>query len=104
MNSLLIWGAVGHAREVHWLCELLGREVVGFLDERPTMRGSTLLGLPVHNSLYEIMQMRHEVEVVCAGVGDPPLGKVLAADARGGVHHRWAAHSSFCRGIAPQPY
>lgn len=73
MKSIVIWGAGGHAREVHWLCEILGREVVGFLDERPTMRGRTLLGLPVYNGLHEVIQMRHEVEVVCAGVGDPPL-------------------------------
>jgi hypothetical protein len=38
-QKLVIWGCGGHGREVLSLCEDLGFEVVGFLDERPEMKG-----------------------------------------------------------------
>lgn len=73
MRRLVIWGCGGHAREVNWLCEQVGYEVVGFLDERPEMKGKTINGVPVLGDLPDIKFLRSETEIVCAGVGDPAL-------------------------------
>jgi sugar O-acyltransferase (sialic acid O-acetyltransferase NeuD family) len=74
-NKLVIWGCGGMAREVNWLCEQLGQEVVGYLDERPEFRGRMVDGLPVLGDLVDIPYLRDEVHVVCASVGDPALKK-----------------------------
>jgi sugar O-acyltransferase (sialic acid O-acetyltransferase NeuD family) len=73
VSKLVIWGAGGHAREVNMLCEELGEEVLGFLDERPEQKGKIVDGKPVLGDLEDIEFMRAEVKVVCAGVGDPLL-------------------------------
>jgi sugar O-acyltransferase (sialic acid O-acetyltransferase NeuD family) len=73
VKRLVIWGCGGHAREVNWLCEQLGYEVSGFLDERPEMKGKMVNGIPVLGDLPDIMSLRSETEIVCAGVGDPAL-------------------------------
>ncbi len=72
-RKLVIWGCGGHGREVNHLCEQIGREVVGFLDERPHMKGSLVDGLPVVGNLVDIESFRAEVLVFCGGVGDPAL-------------------------------
>jgi sugar O-acyltransferase (sialic acid O-acetyltransferase NeuD family) len=77
MNRFVIWGCGGHAREVHWLCEQIGDEVVGFLDERPHMKGQIVNGVPVLGDLTDIETLRGEVRIVCGGVGDPALRKRL---------------------------
>ncbi|ULL16843.1 acetyltransferase [Paenibacillus sp. H1-7] len=81
MRKIVIWGSGGHAREVNWLCEELGVQVLGFLDERPEMKGQLVNGVTVLGTLADIAAMRHEVEIVCAGVGDPALKKRFANDA-----------------------
>ncbi|MCL6443391.1 MAG: acetyltransferase [Alicyclobacillus sp.] len=73
MKRLVIWGCGGHAREINWLCEQLGYEVLGFLDETPNMRGTVVNGIPVLGDLPDIESLRNEVEIVCAGVGDPAI-------------------------------
>ncbi|WP_248927672.1 acetyltransferase [Paenibacillus hamazuiensis] len=80
MRKIVIWGSGGHARETNWLCEELGVEVAGFLDERPEMKGRSVNGVPVLGTLPDIEALRHEVEIVCAGVGDPALKKRFADD------------------------
>jgi sugar O-acyltransferase (sialic acid O-acetyltransferase NeuD family) len=81
LKKLIIWGAGGHAREVNFLCELLGRTVIGFLDERPFMKGTFVDGLPVIGDIPDVspfLNAHHvddEIEIVVAGVGDPPLKK-----------------------------
>lgn len=77
MRRFVIWGCGGHAREVNWLCEQLGCEVVGFLDERPEMKDQIVNDIPVLGDLADIEDLREEVDVVCAGVGDPALRKRL---------------------------
>lgn len=77
MRRFVIWGCGGHAREVNWLCEQLGCEVVGFLDERPEMKGQIVNDIPVLGDLADIEDLREDVDVVCAGVGDPALKKRL---------------------------
>jgi sugar O-acyltransferase (sialic acid O-acetyltransferase NeuD family) len=72
-SKVVIWGCGGMGREVNYLCELLKLEVVGFLDERPDMRGQLVDGKPVLGDLSDIMELRNEVKVVCAGVGSPEL-------------------------------
>jgi len=71
----VIWGCGGHAREINWLCEQIGYEVVGFLDERPEMKGQIVNDIPVLGDLPDIEDLREEIDIVCAGVGDPALKK-----------------------------
>ncbi|MFB0844195.1 acetyltransferase [Paenibacillus oleatilyticus] len=80
MRKIVIWGSGGHAREVNWLCEELGVQVLGFLDERPEMKGQRVNGVSVLGTLDDIETMRHEAEIVCAGVGDPALKQRFACD------------------------
>jgi sugar O-acyltransferase (sialic acid O-acetyltransferase NeuD family) len=75
MKRFVIWGCGGHAREVKWLCEQLNYEVVGFLDERPEMHGNVISDTPVLGDLPDIEFLRGDVEIVCAGVGNPALRK-----------------------------
>ncbi len=78
MNQVVIWGCGGHAREVAWLCEQAGLTVKGFLDERPEFKGKIVDDLPVLGTLNDIAPFRDEVQVVCAGVGDPSLKQRFA--------------------------
>lgn len=78
MRKIVIWGAGGHAREVNWLCEEMGVQVAGFLDERPEMKGQIVNGVPVLGTLPDIEALKDEVELICAGVGDPALKKRFA--------------------------
>lgn len=78
MSAIVIWGAGGQAREVSWLCEELEIPVAGFLDERPGMKGRIVDGIPVLGVLADIEGLKREVELVCAGVGDPALKRQFA--------------------------
>lgn len=78
MTRLVIWGCGGMAREVNLLCERRGDHVVGFLDERPEMKGQIVDDLPVLGDISDIAGQRSEVSVLCAGVGEPALRKRLA--------------------------
>lgn len=71
----MIWGCGGHAREVLHLCEQIGVEVIGFLDERPEWKGRIVDGRPVLGDLPDIFPLQNQVEVVCSGVGNPYLKK-----------------------------
>lgn len=82
MQRLVIWGAGGQGREVWQLCQDLGVQVLGFLDERPSEKGTTVKGLPVIGNLVDLIDhLRRSridlntVGIVCAGVGDPRLKK-----------------------------
>lgn len=89
MGKLIIFGAGGFAREVQLLCEDIGLEVIGFLDERTEMKGEIVNGIPIlgditdlDHSLPASRSGRAEVEIVCAGVGDPALKKKFAEKTR----------------------
>jgi sugar O-acyltransferase (sialic acid O-acetyltransferase NeuD family) len=73
MKPLVIWGCGGHAREINWLCQQIGYEVIGFLDERAEMKGQIVNDIPVLGDLPDIKAQRGKVDIVCAGVGDPTL-------------------------------
>lgn len=75
MKKIIIWGCGGHAREVNHLCEQLGYEVVGFLNEQPEMKGKIIDDIMVLGDLHDISSLKDKVEIVCAGVGDPILKK-----------------------------
>lgn len=75
MKPLVIWGCGGHAREVLHLCEQMGARVIGFLDERTEYKGKVMDGLPVFGDLPDILHLKDQVRIVCAGVGDPFLKK-----------------------------
>ncbi|MFK9094786.1 acetyltransferase [Bacillus salipaludis] len=74
---LIIWGCGGHGREVLHLCEQIGMEVAGFLDERHEVKGQIVNDVPVLGDLADISALRDRVKIVCAGVGDPYLKKRL---------------------------
>lgn len=78
MIRLVIWGCGGMAREVNHLCERRGDHVMGFLDERPEMKGQVVDDLPVLGDISDIANQRSEAGVLCIGVGDPSLRKRLA--------------------------
>lgn len=85
-QKLVIWGCGGMGREVAALCEVLGKEVIGFLDERPNMRGQFVDGIPVLGDIDELKgneELKKEIAVVCAGVGDPALKRRLVNKTRG---------------------
>ena len=75
IKPLVIWGCGGHAREVLHLCEQIGVEVIGFLDERPEWKGKIVDGIPVLGVLSDIVSIQKQIKIVCAGVGDPSLKK-----------------------------
>lgn len=84
-EKLVIWGCGGMGREVAALCEVLGKKVVGFLDERPNIRGQSVDGIPVLGDIDELTgndQLKKEIAVVCAGVGDPVLKRRLVNKTR----------------------
>ena|SRR2546426_1109404 len=74
-TKLIIWGCGGQGRELNLLCEQIGLEVVGFLDERPDMKGKVIDDVPVLGDIVDITGMRGKVKVICSGVGDPALKK-----------------------------
>ena len=94
MNTVLIWGCGGHAREVNYLCELLGVRVAGFLDERPEMQGRVVDGITVLGRLHDALHLRSEASVICAGVGDPALRKRFSLETQrlGFCHSRPMVH------------
>lgn len=75
MKQIVIWGSGGHAREVNHLCEYLNYKVIGFLDERPEMKGIIIDDLPILGDLHDISSLREQIQIVCSGVGDPSLKK-----------------------------
>jgi len=79
MNDVVIWGCGGHAREVSLLCGSLGLSVIGFLDERPEMKGQVVDDVPILGVLEDIAALRGRLSVICAGVGDPALRRRFAA-------------------------
>ncbi|NBV14059.1 MAG: acetyltransferase [Sphingobacteriia bacterium] len=72
MKPLLIWGCGGLGREVLVIAENLGIEVLGFLDERPEMKGQIVEGLPIIGDLNDYDASKSNVDVTF-GVGDPFL-------------------------------
>lgn len=77
IKPIVIWGCGGHGREVLHLCEQIGINVQGFLDERPEYKGKIVDDVPVLGDLHDISNLQHRVKIVCAGVGDPYLKKRL---------------------------
>jgi sugar O-acyltransferase (sialic acid O-acetyltransferase NeuD family) len=71
----VIWGCGGHGREVLHLCEQIGIDVEGFLDERPELKGKIVDDVPVLGDIQDIKKLQDKVKIVCAGVGDPYLKK-----------------------------
>lgn len=72
MKSLLIWGCGGFGREVLVLAEALDIPVLGFLDERPEMKGVMVEGIPVLGDISQLECDPAQVQVTF-GVGDPLL-------------------------------
>ncbi|GAA0134428.1 hypothetical protein YSY43_12680 [Paenibacillus sp. YSY-4.3] len=80
--NLIVWGCGGMGREILALCEALGRNVVGFLDERIEMQGQVVDDVPVLGDISHIANYRNEVEIICSGVGDPALKRKFMCKTR----------------------
>lgn len=72
-KGIIIWGCGGMGRDVRELCRVLGINVLGYLDERPDMRGRAVGDLKVLGDLADALPLRSVATVLCAGVGDPSL-------------------------------
>ncbi|WLD93014.1 acetyltransferase [Alkalihalobacillus sp. AL-G] len=72
-DKLILWGCGGHAREVSHLCEQIGLEIIGYLDERKEMKGKIVNDLPVLGDIDDILNLRGRVKIVCSSVGSPTL-------------------------------
>jgi len=68
-RPLLLLAASGLAREVLAVCEALGREVVGVLDDDPTRSGTDLDGVTVLGGLERVTDHPDAEVVLCAGKG-----------------------------------
>ncbi|WP_074048649.1 acetyltransferase [Paenibacillus ihumii] len=80
--KLIIWGCGGMGREIAALCEILGRDVIGFLDERIEMHGQIIDDVPVLGDIADIAKYRHEAEIICSGVGEPALKRKFVRKTR----------------------
>lgn len=78
-RRLILWGCGGHAREVALVARQAGVEVVGFLDERPFMRGEIVDGIRVLGDLVDVEpRLTSSCEFFPGGVGDPRLKQRFA--------------------------
>jgi len=80
MTRLLIYGSGGFAREVAWLAEEAGYEVVGFIDDQQEKVGLFVNGIRVH-SFEEAKAFAGEVPLAIA-VGSPQTREKLFLKAR----------------------
>ncbi|MBP2017892.1 sugar O-acyltransferase (sialic acid O-acetyltransferase NeuD family) [Symbiobacterium terraclitae] len=93
MQDLVIFGAGGHARELHQLVEDVNRceptwNFLGFLDGNPALHGTHVHGFPVLGDLGWL-QGRPEVALVI-GVGNPGARKRIAEEASAMGHRDFA--------------
>lgn len=75
MRKLFIYGSGGFAREVAWLAEEAGFEIMGFIDDNPDKIGSLINGIEVF-SLEEARFYVSEASLVIA-VGSPQAREKL---------------------------
>lgn len=80
--KLIIWGCGGMGREILALCDVLGREVIGYLDERLEMKGQIIDDVPVLGDIAHVAKYRHEAEIICTGVGEPALKRRFVSKTR----------------------
>jgi sugar O-acyltransferase (sialic acid O-acetyltransferase NeuD family) len=74
-TELLVYGAGGFAREVAWLAEEAGYEVLAFVDDDPSRWGRVLNGIPVIS--LEEAQAQHPGALFTVAVGNPLTRKRL---------------------------
>jgi sugar O-acyltransferase (sialic acid O-acetyltransferase NeuD family) len=80
MRDLVILGAGGGSKSVHWLAESINEaqpawNILGFLDENPALHGSTICGAPVLGG-FDWLDGRHPV--LLHGVGYPHVRRRFA--------------------------
>lgn len=76
-RAVVIWGASGHAQEVALVCDQSGIEVLGFIDERPQMRGAIVRGIPVYPNVEAAYEQHPTAEFFVGGVGAPHVKRVF---------------------------
>lgn len=75
MGELLVYGSGGFAREVAWLAQECGHEVMAFIDDDPGKRGLVINGIPVLD--FDEAKKRYLHLPVALAVGSPKTREVL---------------------------
>lgn len=69
---IVVVGAGGHGAIV---ADILGDAAIGFVDDAPEKRGSTILGLPLLGPITALAEIEHDAIVVA--IGDNPVRRLL---------------------------
>jgi sugar O-acyltransferase (sialic acid O-acetyltransferase NeuD family) len=70
MSELILVAASGLARELLTIVETSGAcDVVGFLDDKPSLAGTSISDIPVLGSIEDVTRFPDAALVVCAGRG-----------------------------------
>ena len=67
-NEVVVYGAGGHGKVVAEIVAAMGEALVGFIDDNPTLQGTTVLKLPVF-AAREWLAL-HSGASVALGIGD----------------------------------
>jgi Serine acetyltransferase len=68
MGSVLILGAGGHGKVIADILFATGKNVLGFLDDNPTIHGARVLGLPVMGYIEDYN--RYQPDGLIMGIGN----------------------------------
>ena len=66
-GAIVVYGAGGHGKVVAEILITCGRDLQGFIDDNPSLRGSSVLGLPVYSA--DEWLRSHEHAGVALGIG-----------------------------------
>ncbi len=92
MTRVLVIGASGHAKVVADILLCQGIDVLGFLDDNPTLWGSTRLGLPVLGGIDGYRE--YDADGLAMGIGDNATRKRI-------VERLGATREMWCNAIHP---
>lgn len=65
--KIVIVGAGGQGAVVADILQRAGAEAIGFVDDTPSLRGATILGLPVLGAIGDLASVPHDAVVVAVG-------------------------------------
>lgn len=75
MDKIVVVGGGGFAKEVIWLAQDCGYDVVGVLDDDTSMHGKTVLNVPVLGSVNEWLSIENCFFIVA--IGSPRTRKLV---------------------------
>jgi len=82
MDDVLIIGAGGHAREIAYLLKDINKKkrtfsLKGFIDDDPELKGKEVIGLPVTDSLENLLASHEAPMNLIMGIGNPSLKRSM---------------------------